>query len=78
MSKGKVDIRKSQRDGRYRLRFYGLGADQVDTILLALKSARLESNTEYDSVALDRVALHFLSTYQAGVVPPTPFPQTCN
>jgi len=61
MPKGNVDVRRSNRDGRYRLRFYGLDADQLETILLALRRIREESGTDYDSVALDRLAMHYLA-----------------
>jgi hypothetical protein len=61
MAKGKVDIRQSKRDGKYRLRFFGLDDDQLETVLLALERCREESNTEYDVVALDRLAMHYLS-----------------
>jgi hypothetical protein len=61
MPKGRVDIRKSQRDGKHRLRFYGADDDQLETILLALERCRAESNTEYDLVALERLAMHYLS-----------------
>ena len=61
MPRGRVDIRRSQRDGRYRLRFYGADEDQLEIIQSALKLCREESNTEFDLVALERLAMHFLS-----------------
>jgi len=61
MPKGRVDIRRSNRDGKHRLRFYGADDDQLETILTALELCRRESGTEYDLVALDRIAMHYLS-----------------
>jgi len=59
---GKVDIRTMKRTGKARLRFYGVAPDHLEIILEALKLAREEFNTEYDTVALDSICMHFLNS----------------
>jgi len=59
--KGKVNIRYNTKRKTYRVRFSPLHRDQLEVILLALEMARKEANTEYDSVALDCICLHFLT-----------------
>jgi len=66
MSKGRRDARRSQRDEKWRLRFYGLSDDQLLIIDLALEKARHAMNTDFDSVALEALCHYFLnfqSTY---------------
>ena len=63
MSKGRADVRQSKRDGKFRMRFYGLDEERLDCIQSAVAIARKESDTEYDSVALDQICVHFLATY---------------
>ena len=60
-----VDVRTV--DGKARLRFYGVAEDQLETIQLALKITRVWAGTQHDSVALDAICQHFLSS---GVVDP--------
>ena len=62
MPNGRVDIRSIKRSGKARLRFYNLASDQLENILTALEQAREELGTEYDSVALDALATHYLAT----------------
>lgn len=63
MSSGRVDVRFRESTGKARMRFYGLAEEHVDNIQLALKFIREELNTDFDSVALDAMATHFLATY---------------
>ena len=84
MSRGRVEIRstattrksaalnQSKRNSLFRLRFYGIDQDRLDTILRALRIARLDSGTEFEAVALENICLHFLSTY----VPDLPQPSS--
>ena len=58
--KGKVDVRITQRDGKARLRFYGINPDQLEIIRLALEKARQELNTAFDSVAFEAICGYFL------------------
>lgn len=60
-SSGKVDVRFSDSTGKYRLRFYAVAPDHRETILNALKRARSELGTEYDSVALEAICMNYLS-----------------
>ena len=62
MASGRVDIRQSKRDGKYRLRFYNVAEDQLETILLALRAARIQMGTDHDSVALDAMAMCLLAS----------------
>jgi len=62
MSSGKMDERLTKRTGKYRLRFYAVAPDQLEIIKLALKLAREECNTNFDSVALDAICLEFIAT----------------
>ena len=47
--------------GYSRLRFLHLYPEQVETILIALSHAREELDTQYDSVALDAICMHYLA-----------------
>ena len=60
MSSGKADVRITKRNGKARIRFYGVAPDHLDMIQLALKEAREQLNTEYDTVALEAICLDFL------------------
>ena len=60
-SRGKVQI-KPRKNGRYRLVITHVHEDQLELIKLALESARAESNTEYDAVALTNICVGYLST----------------
>ena len=64
MPNGQVDIRNTK-DGKHRLRFYAVADDHLKTIVDALRIARHDSGTAYDSVALDAICTHFLATYGA-------------
>jgi hypothetical protein len=58
--RGKVRI-DSRGNGRYRLRFNYIHEDQLELVLSALENARTESETEYDSVALTNICVHYLA-----------------
>ena len=60
-SRGKVQI-KPRKNGRYRLVLSYIHEDQLELIKLALETARTESNTQYDSVALTNICVHYLAT----------------
>jgi fatty acid-binding protein DegV len=45
-----------------RMRVYSLHDDQVEIIKDALEKARQESETQYDSVALTNICMHYLAT----------------
>jgi len=55
-----MNIRKCK-DGSYRLRFYHVHADQIETIQPALEGARRELGTEFDAVALEALCMNYLS-----------------
>ena len=61
--RGRVNVRYNAKRDSYRYRFQPIYRDQATTINLALAIAREDGNTEYDSVALDYICMHFLSTY---------------
>ena len=44
-----------------RMRLYSLHDDQVELIKAAFEKAREESKTQYDSVALTNICMHYLS-----------------
>jgi hypothetical protein len=58
---GRVNVHFNAKRGTGRLRFTAVHPDQLDTILLALKNARTEMQTEYDTAALDMICLNYLS-----------------
>lgn len=60
MANGQVDIRHSKRHDKFRLRFYAVAHDQLEVILPALRLAREELNTMYDSVALEHICMAYL------------------
>lgn len=60
MPSGRRDARRSQRDDKWRLRFYGINNDQLVLIDLALEKARNEMNTAFDAVALEALCIHYL------------------
>lgn len=62
MANGKVDVRISQRRKTARLRFYDVYTDQITTIQTALEQARQDAGTAHDTVALDAICMHYLST----------------
>jgi len=49
-----------KRTGKARLRFYNVAPDHLEIILTALKMCREELDTEYDTVALEAICLHYL------------------
>jgi hypothetical protein len=61
MSGRRMNIRKC-RDGTNRARFYHIHDDQLETIELALAHARADGGSDFDSVALDRIFMTYLST----------------
>jgi hypothetical protein len=63
MSSGRVDLRTMKRTGKTRLRFYNVYPDQLETVQTALRIARRESGTEHDTVALESICIHFLTTF---------------
>jgi hypothetical protein len=65
MSNGKVDKRFSEARGKYRLRFHSVAPDHAENILAALGHARRELGTEFDSVALDGICTHYLTTFNS-------------
>lgn len=65
MSGRRMNVRKCK-DGSYRARFYHLHEEQIETIELALKSARLEGESDFDSVALDRICMNYLACNSTG------------
>lgn len=69
MGSGRADRRLSNRDNTYRLRFYGLHDDQLETIDKALELAKEELNTKFDSVALEGLCFHYLQFHD--LEPPT-------
>ena len=62
MSKGKVDIRTCNRNGKARLRFYDVAPDHLEMIKQALQVAREQTGSEHDTVALEAICMHFLSS----------------
>lgn len=63
MSKrAEFSTRGSRTGNTRRMRIYSLHDDQVEIIQAALDHARRESNTEFDSVALTNICLHYLSS----------------
>lgn len=59
--RGKVNIRHNEKRGTSRLRFTPVHDDQLEVILPALAKARNEAETEYDTVALTCICLHYLA-----------------
>jgi hypothetical protein len=59
--KGRVNVHPNKGRGYSRLRFLHIYPEQVETILDALSFAREELGTEYDSVALDAICMHYLA-----------------
>ena len=57
-----VDVRTNPETGWSRLRFYAVAPDQLESILDALRLARVEHETEFDSVALEAICLSYLNT----------------
>ena len=57
---GRVHVRPCKNRGYSRVRFLHIYPEQVETILIALSDAREELGTEYDSVALDHICMHYL------------------
>lgn len=58
--------RGSKTGNTRRMRVYSLHEEQVEIIQAALELARHESNTAYDSVALERICMHYLAYGGAG------------
>ena len=61
-SRGKLQV-KPRKNGKYRLVITHVHEDQLELIKLAVESARTDSNTEYDAVALTNICMYFLSTF---------------
>lgn len=59
-NRGKVQI-KPRKNGKYRLGFSYIHEDQLELIKLALESARADTGTEYDAVALTNICMHYLA-----------------
>jgi len=62
MSSGRVDIRTIKRTGKARLRFYAVAPEHLEIILAALETARKDLDTEFDTVALEGLCMHYLNT----------------
>lgn len=62
---GKVDVRYRDSTGKYRLRFYAVAPDHLNTISSALCVARQLGQTAFDSVALELICMQFLVTAAA-------------
>ena len=60
---GRVNTKFNPKRGYHRFRFYPVYPDQAETILQALAVAREASGTKFDSVALENICMHFLSTF---------------
>jgi hypothetical protein len=60
MSGRRMNIRKCK-DGSFRIRIYHLHPEQIELIQLALGKARLEGCSDFDSVALERICMAFIS-----------------
>lgn len=67
MPSGRVDVRRTERTGKSRLRFYGVADDQLEIIRTALSLARSEFGTEFDSVALDAICVSYLATARSAL-----------
>jgi hypothetical protein len=61
MSGRRMNVRKC-RDGSSRVRFYHVHDDQLETIGRALAQARADGESDFDSVALDRICMAYLAT----------------
>ena len=61
MDKGRMaDVRYSKSSGKYRLRFYSVAEDHLQTIRQSLTRARAELGTNHDSVALEAICMSYL------------------
>jgi len=49
------------RDGSYRGRIYHLHKEQIELIQMAFERARMEGGSDFDSVALERICMSYLS-----------------
>ena len=63
MAHGRVDTRTMRRTGLKRLRFYDVHQDQREVIVAALEKARIEGETDHDTVALTNICLAFLAQH---------------
>jgi hypothetical protein len=61
MSGRRMKVRKCK-DGSLVIRIYHLHEDQIKTIQLALEIARSESQSDFDSVAIDGICMSFISS----------------
>jgi hypothetical protein len=61
MAQGRADWRRSRRTGNWRARFYEVHEDERELILDALKKARGEAGTNYDTHALSMICLSYLA-----------------
>ena len=71
MAHGKVDVRVNEKTGKARLRFYSVAPDQLELILTALEHIRKEVGTIHDTVALELMALGYLSSLPVAAAPPS-------
>jgi hypothetical protein len=60
MSGKRMHIRRCK-DGSYRIRLYHAHEDQIETIQLALETARRDSPSEFDVVLLELVCMTYLA-----------------
>jgi len=64
MASGKVDIRIMKHTDKARLRFYDVYPEQLELILAAIERAREGTGSINDTVALEAICMHFLSSYK--------------
>ena len=60
LSRGKAQI-DARTTGRFRLKIPCVHEDQLELIMMALERARMESETQYDAVALTKICVHYLA-----------------
>lgn len=59
--RGKMKILPRKNPGTFNLRFPNAHIENVEIISFALEKARMESDTEFDSVALTNICHQYLS-----------------
>ncbi len=60
MSRKKMQIRRCK-DGSHRIRLYHAHEDHIQTIQLALDTARLDAPSEFDIVLLELICMAYLT-----------------
>ena len=60
--RGRINSKYNKHRDKYRIRLSGVHPDQYEVIMAALAKARIESDTEYDSVALTNSCVHYMGT----------------